>query len=386
MADFSKFKTPTRIIVLRLAVFSMLAIAAAVLGALSFVFFRSFESSAFEQQFNSAAALMSASIQTGLNSKLYSAQEFSKMYSYQFGTDASWPNVTLAGFEQISSSQLLVAEARAISFNPLIHQSSRRLWEAYAAANVGLLYAPASLSKSIGGSWPVSNGIYMKTSSGSRIYNSYNDSGSLYPEIHVPVWQIAPILNNTKAVMYNLHSEPKRQLALDLAIKSKRAALTDVLQLVQDSYTRPSAILFAPVFDLLPSQNIVGFISIVFSWDAVIAKTLPSYLQGIDCILRTSTTTFTFTVNGGKVVLKGPGDMHDAAFDSFRKSASATLQGSSQLTTSDSVTYTFDLYPSQSMQQIFYTSRPKNVVVGVVLIIFCVTVVFLIYDYLVSAR
>ena len=127
-------------------------------------------------------------------------------------------------------------------------------------------------------------GIYAKTSTGSKIRNPVNDTGSLYPTIHIPVWQIAPIASNAAAVMFNLHSEPRRQLALDLVLSTKLPALTDVLQLVQDPNPpiRPSTILFAPVFDLSSSnQNIVGTTSIVFSWDNVIAETLPSYLQGL---------------------------------------------------------------------------------------------------------
>ena len=155
--DFEKdeFKTPRRIIVLRAIVFLMLATAAAILASLSYMFFRSFEKSAFSQQFDSAADLMSASIQNGLNSKLYAAQGFSTLFSYRFsGPNSTWPNVTISGFEQLSASQLLLCQARAASFNPVIRQSSRRQWEVYATGHVGLLN-----SKSIGSSWPVSQGI-----------------------------------------------------------------------------------------------------------------------------------------------------------------------------------------------------------------------------------
>jgi CHASE1-domain containing sensor protein len=64
----------------------------------------------------------------------------------------------------------------------------------------------------------------------------------------VPVYQIAPIESNAKAVMFNLHVEKARVRALDDMLYYKVPALTAVLQLVQDEKERPSSILFVPVF------------------------------------------------------------------------------------------------------------------------------------------
>lgn len=379
------------IIILRMGFLLMLAIAAAILGTLSFVLFRSYETTQLQQQFSSAAELIENSINDGLNTKIYATDEFAKIIAYQVGRNATWPNVTIGGFEQISASHLKIAQARAISFDPLIVESNRRPWEVYAANYMKSLHVPTSVYGSFEESWPVSNGIFMKTSTGVKIYNPYNDTGSIYPQIHVPIWQIAPIVNNSKAIMYNQHSESRRCEALDLSIKSKKVVLTDILQLVQDTYTRPSSILFSPVFDLHSGSNIVGFVSVAFSWDAVIGKTLPSYLHGMYCVLKTASTTFTFSLDGGYVILVGSGDLHDPSFDSSRYSIEfhqeVTTHGTTQgVGSADSITYSFELYPSKEMQEIFYTSRPKFVVVGVVVIVVCVAAVFIAYDYLISMR
>ena len=63
----------------------------------------------------------------------------------------------------------------------------------------------------------------------------------------VPVWQIAPIISNEEAVMFNLHSESNRREALDHMMEYKVPAFTALIQLVQDgSKIRPSSILFYP--------------------------------------------------------------------------------------------------------------------------------------------
>ena len=51
----------------------------------------------------------------------------------------------------------------------------------------------------------------------------------------VPVYQIAPMATNSKAVMFNLHVESARVRALDDMLKYRVPALTAVLQLVQDT-------------------------------------------------------------------------------------------------------------------------------------------------------
>lgn len=169
----------------------------------------------------------------------------------------------MEGFEAKSTYLLLLAGARAVSFNPLINGSlAKKQWEAYAKSN-GHKLDSYSLVLSTPGTWPADKGIYRKTATGAKIFDNTFDSNSAYPWVKVPIWQIAPIMSNVKAVMYNLHSETFRAAALDAAIKAKQPAMTDVIQLVQDSFPRPSSIIFAPVISALDkSQNILGFTSI----------------------------------------------------------------------------------------------------------------------------
>ena len=123
--------------------------------------------------------------------------------------------------------------------------------------------------------------------------------GSRYKTTMVPVWQISPIEENSIAVMFNLHSEKNLQRALDDTLYYKVPDLTAILQIVQESDLRTSSILFSPVFNNFRKQLVVGSISIVFSWDDVLNKLLPSYINGILCVIRTNIgQSYTFLVNG----------------------------------------------------------------------------------------
>ena len=92
--------------------------------------------------------------------------------------------------------------------------------------------------------------------------------------------------------------------------------LTAILQLVQDSATRPSSILFFPVFDdfeapkgspgfddfgrpVVNRTDVVGSISIVFSWDTLLQRILPNYIKGMICVLQSSIgQVYSYSVSG----------------------------------------------------------------------------------------
>jgi CHASE1-domain containing sensor protein len=91
------------------------------------------------------------------------------------------------------------------------------------------------------------------------------------------VFQIGDIVTNTKAVMFNLHSEKNREIAIDNLIScvkkqkspSQCASLTDFLDLVQFKGRNPAAILFYPVFSAKDASRLVGLTSVVFVWKVV---------------------------------------------------------------------------------------------------------------------
>ena len=156
-------------------------------------------------------------------------------------------------------------------FNPIIDNTTRHGWEAYASANVDLLHGPSSLKVRTSGSWIVADGIYSKTSAGVAIKNPGYLANSKFPKVMTPVWQIAPIASNAKAVMYDVHTTPQsRTDVIDNIISTKKPGFTDILQLVQDSYYRPSTILYGPIQSLENGNPVVGTIGIILSWDQVL--------------------------------------------------------------------------------------------------------------------
>lgn len=298
-----------------------------------------------------------------------------------------WPNATLPDFQEQADGQLKLAAGRAISFNPIITEQNRAEFEAHATVNAHVMGAKELIERQEG-SRIVADGIF-QVSNGNRIDDPGIAPGSRYEKTMVPVWSIAPIDTNWKAVMFNLHAEKNRQRALDDMIFYKVPTLTAILQLVQDTDRRPSSILFYPVFDNFQKNRVVGSISIVFSWDVVFGSLLPDYIDGVIGVLETSTgQLFTYSLSGRSVTFLGEGDLHDKKYEKMGRKFEANI-GASELSTDtvdNLITYSMRIYPSAKMESQYLTNRPAIFTSVVVLIFFFTSAIFLSYDCLFQHR
>lgn len=133
-----------------------------------------------------------------------------------------------------------------------------------------------------------------------------------------------------------------------------------------------------------PDQNVVGSVSIVFSWDTLMNRILPDYIKGMICVLESSQEEFfTYSISGDKVTLLGAGDRHDPNYEHMGESVEARLllEGDVKY-----VTYTLHMYPSEEFEAQYVTNKAAIFTAGVVLIFLLTAGLFLLYDYLVEDR
>ena len=139
-----------------------------------------------------------------------------------------------------------------------------------------------------------------------------------------------------------------RKEIIDLGLLTGKGGFTDILQLVQDSSPRPSSTLYYPMTDL--NNNVIGMFAGIFrcagsnaaatiprasylslsllpslprllrSWDTLFQSALPSYLKRVDCVLTSTTTTYTIAVDQGTVYIVDKSDKHDPNFSQYGKS------------------------------------------------------------------
>lgn len=201
--------------------------------------------------------------------------------------------------------------------------------------------------------------------------------------------------------MYDIHSEANRARALDLLLQYQAPQMTDIIQSVGDNINtvgfRPSTLIFIPV---LSDGAVVGAISTVFTWDLVLSQILPKYIQGLDCVLKCTSSSlginsiYTFTLSDGVATLKGKGDLHDNKYDSYATTTFAQLNDengnqpsqSQQLQNEGAVTYSITVYPTDEFANQYLTTLPVYAVVLVVAAVLLTAFLFLGYDFLVQRR
>jgi len=327
---------------------------------------RTGENNTLQLQWSSLSSFITHSFASGLTAWMHTGSALADFYGAVYA--GQFPNVTLppAGFAAFGGDQLALASARAISFNPLVSSSQLAGWTAYALP-IAPTFGPG-VNLRFGG-------IYERNASNAQVATNQSRPFT------APVWQIAPWTGNAAAVFYDLHSQVDRRIALDYVLATRTPAVTDIIQLVQDTavnITRASGIVFVPIFDgggnATAGGPVVGFTSVVFSWDAFIANSLPSYASDVDVVLTSAAgRVWTFHIGNGAVTVVGQGDLHEHTnWENLGVTANLALGAS----------FTIAVYPSSALINKYITTLRVTVTVGVVAVIVGITLVFLMYDYL----
>ena len=283
------------------------------------------------------------------------------------------PYITLPGFENTMNKINQLAKLRAIRFAPLVNGTTRAKWEAYAKANVHLLHGPASLN--------VSFGIY----SPGHVRDPGYVVGSPHPDLLFPVWQSAPIATTSKGIMSDPHSIPdSRSQTIDLMIATDKYQMTDILPLDVDNALRPSSVFYTPIRAQDSESSLIGISIIAFSWDDVFKRSLPSFYGGIDCVLTSSSQTYTISFQGGELSSIAKGDTHDDAFDAYKVQ---TYDDSSHLLSSISqFKYSISIYPTKTFFVHYVDRFPVLVSIGTVAIVVFTFFLVSTYDHIVRKR
>jgi hypothetical protein len=126
--------------------------------------------------------------------------------------------------------------------------------------------------------------------------------------------------NDPKAgsLMYNVYSEADRGIHLDsmfacveankLTTSPSCAVTTNMLEL--------KILLLQPVYPVNDPTNLVSFATTSIYWQEVLTSVIPSYVNGLTCVISTDTLSFTYEIHDGYPKLVG-GDLHDTTFNSY---------------------------------------------------------------------
>ena len=361
------------------------------LGTFTYVLLESQENELANLQYVDSCIIVQEQLSAKLQEMYNTGRVIGDVYKNAFPNASAWPYVTYKGFEVLEDINPI---ARAISFNPIITSDIRDDWESFVSLNstFDLLEAEnleVQLKNGSDNTWPINDGIFQRDNNGNSIY-------SLDASIYVPVWQITPLKENFRAVNFNLFSEPNRNVALTNVINDGFPTLTAFVWLVQDSsigVDRPSSILFSPIKMNSGLRLIKGTTSVVFSWDDLLRNVLPSFVTGLDVVIRTEDNdvdpnndwVYTLELSNGDVYVVGRGDYHDRRYESKKFSVVPSV-GTFNHGSPKSIKYIIEMYPSKDLYDSYRTHAPIEALAIVVSMVIATSLIFLLYDYLFSKR
>ena len=372
-----KFLSCVRLI----GIISIIAVSA-IISAFTYITIRGQESFRFKLHFDVASDLLKTSLRRSIRLSNFAALEITSIYSNRY-QGYLWPNITYEQFYQVSKNLLIASPAAEVAFCPLVNISKLQRWEYYATTN------DKRVEENIDYSWPISKGIFrINLDSGTRVHDNSINSGSLYPYFKIPKWQVNT--NNLydmsyESVMFNIYSDYSQVDAIDVAMSTKLPALSDIFPIRNNqTISIYFSSLLSPILSNNLDKEVLGFISVTFSWDMVLLWALPHRFRGVDVVIYSPKYILTYSLIGNVVILKGIGDQHDHTFDSYVVKDDIML--SSFIGYKNAMIYSIEIYPTQALQDQFYTLNPMYATIGVALGAIIIIIIFLTYDHIVSKR
>lgn len=374
--------TAKRLLYLKILVCICLSATIVVCGYGSYILLYNLEGKAENSQFSSLASQFQTSAQKNVYSKISALQILTATLALQCPYSYTWPNcsIPMRNFLNISNPISDVSYLRAIAFAPIIKEDQVKQTEAYAFN----FYKEQGFSSL--GIQSFGEGIYARNSSG-NIYHDVNATTLGKHKILTPVIQISELDSSSKAIMYNLYSEQYRINAIDLMIEcfyngsiAGCSTITDIIHLVQDPVFRPAVLIFHPVSPRYNTTDLVGLTYTVHNWDTIFSDSIPNFIVGIDAVLYSGTSYYTFSLNNGVASYLGAADMHDTKYDSRGEHFSFDYFSSS------SVKYSISLYPTDKYNAQFHSNGPIIACIISVTIIVLTSLIFFLYDFLINRQ
>ena len=209
---------------------------------------------------------------------------------------------------------------------------------------------------------------------------------NITPPYFTPCILKAPIGENWPAILYDFASEPARNVAIQTSMSLQSAAVTDILQLLQDSTgARASGIVMTPLYptasNISNSTLPLGFGTATFSWDEILHNVV-AIREDIWIRLSSSpqNTVFSFRKQRNENISNlGFFDNFSSLLTPYLRSKSKTFS----LSGGGDQKFHITIFPSIDLYDRYHTSTPLKVMLIVVFIVVAFILLFGSYDFLV---
>jgi len=371
----------------------VLLLVATVMGTATYQIVKTEENEAFEREFQNYASEIVAVAREHVNSSFGSIESFAhSISSFAKASGQTWPNVTIPDYTSraIRLAQL-AADSRLVTFSPFVEEFQRKGFEDYARSiihhqiqeDLDYLNLNATATELEGIPDQIS---YFNLSAKAKFIEK--SSGPFLVN-----WQRYPFETSKKRifVMNNMLRIPTIRSAV-LAASASQKATSSFLEALLGIESQ----VIQPVFqEVLPphrstERRIVGVVWVVLSWANYFQNLLPSGVNGIYVVLRSSCGfETTFLINGLVAEELGLGDFHDENYDDLLYEAKFINLNSDEVEVPVGVcidNLSLLLYPSNEFKDAYISQRRYWYTATVVAIFIFTMSVFLLFDWAVRRR
>jgi hypothetical protein len=297
----------------RIAFVCILALSAAIGGAVTYIFSSREEMNDFETEFRDFA-LEIDDVSHAEAHNLHGVVEGFGLTATSFSefTNTEWPNFTLPHYENRASGFMYTTGADFLALSPVVTDETRALWEAYSVDNQGWIaeslgVKPEDISLNI------PNKIHSSPDS---------DEEDVY---YVPVWQTSPMTEDTTFVNFDLLSNPTFHRIFEYVMEKKKPALSEAFDITAifgsnapNSGGHPQSLMVQPIFKDFDehAEEVVAILIAVIPWDVYFENLLHEGAEGILAVLEDSCgDEFSYEIDGPDAHYLGEGDLHDRKYD-----------------------------------------------------------------------
>lgn len=405
---------------LRIGLVAVLLIAT-VVSALGIYFFTNgLEQDEFEQAFADNSAKILEAFSTVADRRFGALAAFTTSFTaHNLAINATWPFVSIPQFAAQGEHVMSLADALSLTFLVIVEPEDRPKWEnEFIPVAVkewfaeDALYTNQSLqgTRHFGGPLEPEEdyegkptlsdyGVYEQirtrriTPSGAR--------GSMIAENETSLvwWQMTPFVPGVARTWINLNVRYDRVYGGTLLeqLRRKRVVLGTTSTDSYGSQGMPISSVNYPIMTGFGEDaRVGGSIVTLMNWDSFFADVLPKNSKGLVAVLKnTCEQAYTFKIDGPEVLYLGEGDLHDSSYDDMMREVSFTAllnQGVEEGTyeglrmDEEGCQYSLEVYASSEMEDEFISHMPIVYTVGAVVIFAFTSLIFIVYDKLVTRR
>ena len=332
----------------------------------------------FELRFDGSAQQVNATLVGALNLKLLAATTCAQQMVHAALTTpyGQFEPELEAQFQQVVAPLVATSGALFMYECALVTNATRAAFEAGAAASAARAVDPAVAAL-------LAFGINDAFDANSTTLQHANESQAYF----LPLMHITPLSPTlTVFLMYDAVAPSnlfERRVAFEMAATTGMPAWSDILPntaVNSAGMVVPSNLLVVPA--LAPGSSggagTIGTCALAFDWTSVLRLVLPSFVTSVTAVLTSfSDRQATFALQDGVVSVVGLGDMHDARYDNYKRTASADVDGT---------TWGIALYPTEALLNSYLTNGPvRNAVIIAVVVSLCAAL-FAYYELSVRRR